>query len=114
MTQSWRLFMVSIKRHNITNERDPSRKSEDNLKNKTKTKEFVITIINDRCKGCKLCVSYCPMGTLKISNTVNHKGFFIPEVIRVSTCKGCNQCSRMCPDFAIFSEEVLGPKLKKE
>ncbi len=69
-------------------------------------KKYKITIIAERCKGCKLCVTYCPTDTLEMSEKINEKGYFVPQVVNISKCKGCNLCSKYCPDFAIFCEEI--------
>lgn len=60
-----------------------------------------INIIEDMCKGCKLCVSVCPEDCIRIAGHVNIKGvnpavFAVPE-----TCTGCKNCSVICPDIAI-------------
>ena len=33
-------------------------------------------IIEDRCKGCGLCVNVCPKNVLEISKDINTKGYF--------------------------------------
>ena len=84
----------------------------DKTKNTQPVKKFRIIIIEDRCKGCKLCVSYCPTETLGMSDRTNKKGYFVPEVINIKNCKGCDLCSKYCPDFAIYCEKPK-KKLKK-
>ncbi len=74
-------------------------------KNRKSGKNFKIIIIKARCKGCKLCVTYCPTDTLKMSKETNINGYFVPEVKDIKTCSGCNLCSKYCPDFAIFCEK---------
>jgi 2-oxoglutarate ferredoxin oxidoreductase subunit delta len=81
---------------------------------KRTNKQYVITIIEDRCKGCSLCVTFCPSDTLKVSDEPNQKGVFVPMVVDISTCKGCNLCSKYCPDFAIFCSDETGSKNKKK
>lgn len=76
-------------------------------------KKYSVTIIEDRCKGCKLCVTYCPTGTLEMSKETNPKGYYVPVIVDISTCKGCNLCSKYCPDFAIFCSKTLGSKTSK-
>jgi 2-oxoglutarate ferredoxin oxidoreductase subunit delta len=90
-----------VKKANRTLKADKSAK----LKSRKPTsKKYKIIIIKDRCKGCKLCVSYCPTETLEMSNEMNVKGYYIPHVVSINRCKGCDLCSKYCPDFAIFSE----------
>jgi 2-oxoglutarate ferredoxin oxidoreductase subunit delta len=78
---------------------------EKSKKKRKKMKKHQIFIIKDRCKGCRLCVLYCPSDTLEMSQEVNINGNFIPKVKNIEKCKGCNLCFKMCPDFAIYVTE---------
>jgi 2-oxoglutarate ferredoxin oxidoreductase subunit delta len=69
---------------------------------KKPNRRYKIMILNDRCKGCGLCVKYCTTGTIEMSEVVNNEGYFIPIVKDIKTCKGCDLCTKFCPDFAIF------------
>ncbi len=60
-----------------------------------------IEINSQRCKGCELCVTVCPVKILKISDSINEKGYHFPEVIDMKKCTGCGLCAIMCPDVAI-------------
>ena len=66
------------------------------------------------CKGCGICVHYCPQHVLEISNRVNRRGYYIPRVIDEEECTYCRTCDLFCPDFAIFVEEEEGKKKKKK
>jgi 2-oxoglutarate ferredoxin oxidoreductase subunit delta len=66
----------------------------------------IVTVIKDRCKGCKLCITYCPRNVLRMSETFNTKGYYYPEVQEDGVCVNCHFCEVLCPDFAIFSVEV--------
>ena len=66
-----------------------------------------VTVIKERCKGCELCVKYCPRNVLRMSQTFNLKGYYFPEVAEEDNCVNCHFCEVLCPDFAIFSTEVL-------
>ncbi len=61
----------------------------------------------DVCKGCDLCVYYCPRGVLKMSEIMNAKGNTIVEVVQLENCTGCDLCENGCPDFAIHVEDVV-------
>lgn len=53
-----------------------------------------IEISEKMCKGCGICVDFCPTDTLKMSGTI--------AVIRdIDACTGCQLCDLRCPDFAI-------------
>jgi 2-oxoglutarate ferredoxin oxidoreductase subunit delta len=54
-----------------------------------------------RCKGCGLCVHFCPQKILRISSHLNPKGFFPAELFDETRCTGCMTCARMCPDIVI-------------
>jgi len=60
-----------------------------------------ITIKQDRCKGCLLCISFCPKGLIKKSTKLNKRGLNFAEFDLVSECIGCMQCAVICPDCCI-------------
>ena len=45
-----------------------------------------VTVIQERCKGCELCVKYCPRNMLRMSKTFNVKGYYYPEVEGENNC----------------------------
>lgn len=53
------------------------------------------------CKGCGLCVHFCPRGVLGMSERLNEKGYNVVEVIHAEKCKPCELCELNCPDLAI-------------
>ncbi|MCK4233674.1 4Fe-4S binding protein [candidate division WOR-3 bacterium] len=63
-------------------------------------KKFKITIDIKWCKGCGLCVNYCPQKILYLADD------FKVHVSDESECIGCHICEFRCPDFAIFVNEV--------
>ena len=90
-----------------------TKKNVDKTSKSESKKKYKVTIIKDRCKGCKLCVLFCPSGTLEMSQEINSKGYILPKVVDISKCKGCNLCFKYCPDFAIYCEEAKGTDNKK-
>jgi len=64
------------------------------------TKSYVsagVTIeINDSwCKGCAICVEFCPKDVLQM--TLMDK----VEAKALEACTKCLRCEQLCPDFAI-------------
>jgi len=60
-----------------------------------------LTILEDYCKSCGLCVSFCPKKILKISDKLNSHGFNVVVCIDETQCTGCGNCTVVCPDAAI-------------
>lgn len=65
-----------------------------------------VTINQDACKGCGLCMTVCPKKIMVLSKTViNAKGYNPTEVTDMSLCIGCASCAKMCPDFVLTVEK---------
>lgn len=65
-----------------------------------------LTIREDRCKGCGLCVAVCPRKILALSTTrFNSKGYNPVECAAPEKCIGCAMCAAMCPDVVIRVEK---------
>jgi len=62
-----------------------------------------VTIFPNWCKGCGLCVEFCP--TKVLEQTENGRVI----VARPERCTACGWCELHCPDFAIFVTEI-GPE----
>ena len=67
-----------------------------------------IRIEAEFCKGCGLCVYYCPRDVLELSNEANAKGYEVVCVRQSEQCVGCKLCEVNCPDMAIQVESVPG------
>ncbi|MFO7881850.1 MAG: 4Fe-4S binding protein [Kosmotogaceae bacterium] len=63
-------------------------------------KNFV-EIDKERCKGCGLCIEYCPKNVLSFSEKFNSKGYHPAHQHDMENCIGCGFCYMMCPDTAI-------------
>ena len=72
-------------------------------------KKYIITIDHDRCKGCDLCVSFCPKKVLSMSPKLNRRGQHYAQVTTPQACIGCIQCADICPDTAIEIDEETDP-----
>ncbi len=61
-----------------------------------------VVIDVERCKGCELCVNYCPPKVLVMSPTLNTCGFYPAVLIDEERCTSCAACAIVCPDVAIM------------
>ena len=65
-----------------------------------------VTIQEDVCKSCGLCVRLCPKGVLATQTShLNVKGYYPVEVAHPEDCIGCMSCAMTCPDVAIIIEK---------
>ncbi len=61
-----------------------------------------IKIDTEKCKGCRLCIKYCPKGLIVESKKLNKRGIYPAEFVRgKDECTGCKSCAIMCPEAAI-------------
>ncbi len=78
-----------------------------------------VYIIDERCKGCRFCIEFCPKKVLEESDKFNSKGYHPPEVVNPDECVNCELCELICPEFAMFvvdakEEEKRGKKSQKK
>ncbi|MFC1804334.1 4Fe-4S dicluster domain-containing protein [Candidatus Omnitrophota bacterium] len=60
-----------------------------------------ITVDKDKCKGCLLCVSFCPKGLIGKCKELNKLGVNAVEFNGPQECTGCMICALICPDCCI-------------
>ncbi len=60
-----------------------------------------IIIDTSMCKGCRLCIGFCPKKSISISGQLNAKGYFPAQPDPEKECTGCGICALMCPEAAI-------------
>lgn len=61
----------------------------------TKVKNPKISINRSLCKGCGICIDFCP--TSVYERDAEGK----PVIKDIGLCTACRQCEFRCPDFAI-------------
>ena len=59
-----------------------------------------ITVNQDKCKGCMLCVSFCPKGLISAEAKLNRRGIK-PVKFKDAGCVACAMCAVICPDCCI-------------
>ena len=64
-----------------------------------------IKIDKDKCKGCRLCEKYCPVGIISVSDQLNLIGVYPAEVKDMEKCRACLFCAIICPDCCIEVSE---------
>jgi 2-oxoglutarate ferredoxin oxidoreductase subunit delta len=71
-----------------------------------------VHVIDERCKQCDFCITYCPTEVLAYSEGVNAKGYHYPLVAegKESACILCKFCDLICPELAIFTTDASNEK----
>jgi 2-oxoglutarate ferredoxin oxidoreductase subunit delta len=64
-------------------------------------KKFVVKIDRRLCKGCNLCIEFCPKNVLGLSSDLSERGVAVAEVRDADACIGCRNCTIVCPDAAV-------------
>jgi 2-oxoglutarate ferredoxin oxidoreductase subunit delta len=59
-----------------------------------------VHVFDNWCKGCGLCIEFCPAGVLVLG--LDNR----PKPIYPEKCTACRWCELHCPDFAIFVTDI--------
>lgn len=60
----------------------------------------------ERCKGCELCTTVCPVKIVEMSTKINSRGYHPATVTDESKCIACKRCAQICPDVVINIHRV--------
>jgi 2-oxoglutarate ferredoxin oxidoreductase subunit delta len=61
-----------------------------------------VIVFANWCKGCGICVAFCPTGVLVLDDD-DH-----PVVVYPEKCTACHWCNTHCPDLAIVVKKIEG------
>ncbi|BAU24098.1 tungsten formylmethanofuran dehydrogenase [Caldimicrobium thiodismutans] len=64
-----------------------------------------IKILEERCKGCGLCVEFCPKKVLSLSGKRNLQGYKVVYIANAEKCNACGICFLMCPEVVFVEED---------
>jgi 2-oxoglutarate ferredoxin oxidoreductase subunit delta len=53
------------------------------------------------CKGCRICVEFCPPKVLAMDENEDH-----PRIVAPEKCTACHFCDTHCPDLAIVVRKL--------
>jgi 2-oxoglutarate ferredoxin oxidoreductase subunit delta len=60
-----------------------------------------IVIDQELCKGCGLCIEFCPKKLIKPSDKLNAAGYMPAAYVDSGECIACTSCATVCPEVAI-------------
>jgi 2-oxoglutarate ferredoxin oxidoreductase subunit delta len=60
-----------------------------------------IVIDQELCKGCELCIAFCPNKLIGLSDKLNAAGYLPSSFKESADCTGCASCATVCPEVAI-------------
>jgi len=63
-----------------------------------------ISIDENLCTGCGICIEFCPKKVLSRSQERNSRGVYPVKIEDEEDCSLCGMCELYCPDFAIALE----------
>jgi len=60
-----------------------------------------ITIDQERCKGCQICIAFCPKRSISPAEKLNAAGYQPVQFNDGGECTGCATCALVCADVVI-------------
>lgn len=66
-----------------------------------------VTLFGTWCKGCGLCIAFCPQGVFE----ANGQGR--PVIAHPTKCTACHWCDTHCPDMAITVRRLSAEEIRE-
>ena len=60
-----------------------------------------IEIDQELCKGCQICIEFCPKSIISSADKLNTAGYLPVLLNDNDNCTGCTICAVVCPEVAI-------------
>ena len=60
-----------------------------------------IEIDRERCKGCGICIAFCPQSAISMTDELNASGYPAVSFDDGGGCNGCAVCALVCAEVAI-------------
>ena len=64
-------------------------------------KKGYIEINQELCKGCEICMAFCPKDVIVSSGKLNASGYMQASFNDNGECTGCATCALVCPEVVI-------------
>jgi 2-oxoglutarate ferredoxin oxidoreductase subunit delta len=74
---------------------------------------YKIYINKASCKGCGICIEFCPKRVFEKASEVTDKNVNPAAIVHPEKCVGCLLCELYCPDFAVSVETKKNTKKEK-
>ena len=60
-----------------------------------------VEIDQELCKGCEICIAFCPKDVIYLADKLNASGYLPVAFNGNGECTGCAICAVVCPEVAI-------------
>ena len=60
-----------------------------------------IEVDQELCKGCQICMSFCPKDAISLADKLNASGYLPVYFNDNGECTGCAICAVVCPEAVI-------------
>ncbi len=61
----------------------------------------LVKIDQELCKGCLVCIEFCPKQVMVPNQKVNPAGYIAVSPVKMDNCNGCGVCALVCAEVAI-------------